>query len=179
MRTSWRAGLLMLALALAAAGWSPGAISAEENGAQAGIRFVHASPDGPAVDIFIDGKPVFRGVSFKQATPYQPLAAGSHEVALYPAAAGGVGKPALRTTLVVEEGKKVTAAAVNKMAQLELLMMVDEADASAGKSKMRFIHAAMDVPKLDVAVKGGDVLIRNISYKGISTFVETSRHHLH
>lgn len=48
---------------------------------KAHVRFVHASPDAPAVDIAVAGGPVlFGSVAFKDATGYLPVDAGTYDL---------------------------------------------------------------------------------------------------
>ena len=45
------------------------------------VRFVHLSPNAPAVDVALDGGAVvFGNVSFKQATAFTPLTAGTYDL---------------------------------------------------------------------------------------------------
>jgi hypothetical protein len=52
---------------------------------EAEIRMAHLSPDAPAVMIELDGEPVedLANVSYRDSTPYLPIPAGSHEVAVF------------------------------------------------------------------------------------------------
>ena len=54
--------------------------AAQDN--QARVRVVHASPDGPAVDVWVADKPAFTNASFKGITAYAGLAAGKYGVCL-------------------------------------------------------------------------------------------------
>lgn len=48
---------------------------------KAHVRFVHASPDAPAVDIAVKGGPVlFSNVAFKQVGDYLPVDAGTYDL---------------------------------------------------------------------------------------------------
>ena len=48
---------------------------------KAHVRFVHASPDAPNVDIYVkDGPVLFENVPFKQAFPYVPVDAGTYNL---------------------------------------------------------------------------------------------------
>lgn len=48
---------------------------------QAHIRFIHLSPDAPAVDVAPDGgNALFANQSFKNATAFTPLPAGSYDL---------------------------------------------------------------------------------------------------
>lgn len=45
------------------------------------VRFVHASPDAPAVDIAVQGGPVlFNNIAFKGASAYLPVDAGTYDL---------------------------------------------------------------------------------------------------
>ena len=68
-RTSWIMVLLGLLLALALVP----AASAQGN---ALVRVVHASPDAPAVDVYVDGNKALSNVPFFTASNYLPLPAG-------------------------------------------------------------------------------------------------------
>jgi len=46
------------------------------------VRFVHFSPDAPAVDILADNNPIFTNVSYKTATAYLSVAEGTYDVAV-------------------------------------------------------------------------------------------------
>ena len=45
------------------------------------VRFIHLSPDAPAVDVAVQGGPVvFANKSFKEYTPFTPLPAGTYDL---------------------------------------------------------------------------------------------------
>jgi hypothetical protein len=53
---------------------------------QSKVRFVHASPDAPAVDIAVTGGPVlFSNVSFRQASGYPQVAPSTYDLEARPA----------------------------------------------------------------------------------------------
>ena len=53
---------------------------------KAHVRFVHASPDAPAVDIAVKGGPVlFSNIAFKGVGAYTPVAAGTYDLEVRPA----------------------------------------------------------------------------------------------
>jgi hypothetical protein len=48
------------------------------------VRFVHLSPDTPAVDVGTAGGPVlFHGIAFLEASAYEPVPAGSYTLTMY------------------------------------------------------------------------------------------------
>ena len=50
------------------------------NKEDAQVRILHASPDAPAVDVYVDGNAAVEGAKFKDATDYLMLPAGPHKV---------------------------------------------------------------------------------------------------
>lgn len=55
-------------------------LSAPASG-NAHVRFVHLSPDAPAVDVAVTGGPVlFSGTEFREAEAFAPVAAGSYDL---------------------------------------------------------------------------------------------------
>jgi hypothetical protein len=58
---------------------------------KAHVRFVHLSPDAPAVDVAVTGGPVlFAGREFRQFTPFTPVDAGTYDLEVRPAGSGTV-----------------------------------------------------------------------------------------
>ena len=132
------------------------------------IRVVHASPDAPAVDVYVNGKAAFTGATFFGATDYAMLAPASYKIDVFAASANGQGTPAISVpSLALESGKDYTAVAyglLNGTPKITVLPFADDNSApAAGKAKVRFIHASPDVPAVDIAVTGGPVLFTNIA----------------
>lgn len=68
------------------------------------VRFVHASPDAPAVDITTkDGTKIFSNIAFGQATDFTPVPAGSYDLQARVAGTDTVGLDVPGVTL--EDGK--------------------------------------------------------------------------
>jgi hypothetical protein len=143
--------------------------SAQEG--QARVRIVHASPDAPNVDIWVDGAVAVSNLAFNTATEYVALPAGDHAVAVTPA--GGTAADAvIDATLTLEAGMDYTVAAVGQVADIEPLVLEDNnAAPAAGKAHIRVVHASPDAPNVDVAVAGGPVLIENLAFPTASDFL--------
>ena len=74
---------------------------------KAHVRFVHLSPDAPAVDVAVAGGPVlFANKSFKEYTQFSPVAAGTYDLEVRPAGSTTVVLPLNGITL--EAGKIYT-----------------------------------------------------------------------
>lgn len=129
------------------------------------VRVLHASPDAPAVDVWVDGSKVLTNVAFKGLSSYLPLPAGAHNIKVV---ATGTTTPALiDATPTFDAGKKYTVAAIGKAASVAAKVIVDDGATVAGSAKLRVIHLSPDAPAVDVAVAGqapADAPVKNLSY---------------
>jgi hypothetical protein len=162
------AGFVALAPAAAARQEGTPGITGETNPT---VRIVHASPDGPAVDILVDGQPVAENVAFGAATAYAPLAPGDHQVQVVPA---GGGDPVIDQTITLDGSAAYILAAVGAVGDLQLQVNQVNLDAvPAGQARFRVIHAVPDGPAVDVAVAGNEEpLVGGAEFGGISDYQE-------
>jgi hypothetical protein len=138
---------------------------------KAKIRVVHASPDAPAVDIWVnDSIKAFENAPFKGITNYAELDAATYNIKVVPA---GATEPAvIEADLPLMAGMDYTVVAVGQLANIEPLVLEDNnAMPAAGKAHVRFVHASPDAPAVDIAVAGGPVLFSNIPFKGIGDYL--------
>jgi hypothetical protein len=175
MANTLRGFAALAAIALAAFALS--AVSVVPAGAQDAtgrVRVMHASPDTPPVDIFVDGQKAVSGLTFPDDTGYVSLPAGSHNVKVFASPADGTGEPALEADLNVVAGKDYTVLAVGLLgdSSLSLLPLEDNnAAPAAGNAHVRLIHASPDAPAVDVAVAGTDTLVfSNVAFKGVGNY---------
>lgn len=140
-------------------------------GEQARIRIVHASPDAPNVDIWVNGAVAVSNLAFNDATDYIALAAGDYDIAVTPT--GGTAADAvIEATLPLAAGMDYTVAAVGQVADIEPLVLEDNnAAPAAGKAHIRVVHASPDAPAVDVAVAGGPILIENLAFPTASNYL--------
>lgn len=142
------------------------------------LRVVHASPDAPAVDVFVDGSAVLEDVPFEAVSDYLSVPAGSYDVAVAPAGAG-VESAVIDTTLTVEEGTEYTVAATNRLADIEPTVFVDENEPSNGQSRLRVAHLSPNAPNVDIVQTDGPgvgngeaVVVSDLAYQNASGYLE-------
>ncbi len=143
--------------------------------AQAGtakVRVVHASPDAPAVDVYIDGSAVLTNVPFFTASDYLDLPAGSYRIQVTP-----TGSPAdqavIDATATVEAGMAYTIAATGLVASIAPAIIVDDLSAPAsGSVKVRVYHFSPDAPAVDVKLADGTTLISSLAFPAASDYLE-------
>ncbi|WP_270181541.1 DUF4397 domain-containing protein [Alkalihalobacillus sp. CinArs1] len=132
-------------------------------GEQSNVRVIHASPDAPEVDVYVDGKPAFEGATFQAATDYASVTPGERKIQVFPSSAGGKGDAVLEKTLTIGSGKDYSVVALGKLSDLSLLVLEDET-ATSEKAGIRAVHASPDAPAVDIAVKDGDAIISDLSF---------------
>jgi len=140
---------------------------------EARIRVLHASPDAPAVDIFLDGQKAITNLAFDAITDYVKVPAGAHNVKVFPAPSDGSGTPAIEADVTLSAGTDYTVAAVGKLANIEPLVLVDNNSApSSGQAKLRFVHTSPDAPAVDIFAEGAGVVVPNAAFKDASGYLD-------
>jgi hypothetical protein len=138
------------------------------------VNVIHASPDAPAVDVYVDGAKALSALEFGTASGWVALPAGDHQVQVT-AADAAIDTAVIDATLTLEEGAAYEVAATGLLA--DITPIVNQADLSEFSTddepmaRARVIHASPDAPAVDVAAKGGDVLIENLAFPDTSDYL--------
>jgi subtilisin family serine protease len=139
-------------------------------GDKARVRVAHLSPDAPNVDILVNDALAFADIPFQEITGYAMLPPGTYNVKVVPA--GATEPVVIEADLTLEAGTDYTVAAVNVLASIEPLVLVDDnSDPAAGESRVRFVHAAPSAPAVDIAVTGGPILFSDIEFKEVGDYL--------
>ena len=125
--------------------------------ANAGVRIIHASPDTPNVDVYVNQTPLVDtpavpNLAFTQGTDYIALPTGDYDVQV--AAAGTDTVPLQVNPFSVDDTQDVTVVAGNFFSSIEPFVFTDDRTSDANNARVRFIHMAPDVDTVDVAVAG-------------------------
>lgn len=166
--------LIAVAAMVALATFTMGSTAEAQAPATGRVRVMHASPDAPSVDIFIDNAKAVSALAFPDNTGYVSLAAGSHDVKVFVAPFTTQVAPVLSATLTVAAGKDYTVLAVGLVADgsLALLPLMDNnASPAEGKAHIRVIHASPDAPAVNVALAGTKTTVfSNVAFKGVGDY---------
>jgi hypothetical protein len=147
---------------------APGAAAQE---GQARLRVVHASPDAPNVDIWVNGAVAVSDLAFNEATDYVALAPGEYQVQVTPAG-GAPADAVIDASVTLEADTDYTVAAVGQLADIEPLVLTDDnAVPAAGKAHLRVVHASPDAPAVDIAVANGPTLVSNLAFKSAADYL--------
>lgn len=125
------------------------------------LRFVHAVPGAPAVDIFTNGQLTIQGLEFGEASTFVTVPAGDHQLIV---AASGTTAPLWEQPITAEAGSASTlvAAATNP---LTFQIYPDDLTAlPLGKARFTAIHAIAGAPNVDIALADGQVALANLSF---------------
>jgi hypothetical protein len=143
-------------------------VSAQEMG-DAAVRVIHASPDAPAVDVYVDGQKAISNLAFKEASEWAMLPAGTYDVKV---TAAGATDAVIQAQLTLAAGKYYSVVATGKLANITPRVIEDDLSISdSGKAKLRIVHASPDAPGVDIAVKGGPVLVSNLAFPNASEYL--------
>ena len=115
------------------------------------VRVVHASPDAPPVDIYVDGQKVLQELPFGEYSAYLDVPNGTREIGVFLA---GTDTLVLRRTTLIESTIDYTVVANGFAASdpaLDLLILKDRnREPNTGRAMVRVIHAAPSAPGVDV-----------------------------
>ena len=134
------------------------------------LSVTHASPDAPAVDIYIDNSKVTTTpFSFSNTTGYlKNLISGKRNIKVNVA---GTTTNVINADITFDGNKNYSLFAIDSVSKLSTILTVDDLTApAAGKAHVRFIHLSPDAPAVDIAVVGGPVVFPNSSFKSVSAF---------
>lgn len=149
--------VLALGVVLALVAVLPLAVTAQDGTAQ--IRVMHASPDAPAVDVFVDGNLVLAEVPFFALSGALEAPAGTYRIQVAPAGAGPESS-VIDAPVTVEAGKAYTIAAVNSLDNIEPLVLEDNTGIPTdGQARVRILHASPDAPAVDIKLAGTDTVV--------------------
>ena len=164
--------LAVSALAFAATFSANSLATAQTMQDMAQVRVVHASPDAPAVDIWLNDTPAIRGLAFGQFTGHTSVPAGNQRVRVAPTG-GQPDSAVIDATLELAAGQAYTVLATGRLAEIKPLVLTDERQAADSTgSRVRFVHASPGAPAVDIAVAGGPRVFSNVPFGEGSSYLD-------
>ena len=138
----------------------------------ASVRFVHASPDAPAVDVIVDGAVVASDLTFGQATDALSLSPDEHQVQVVPTGADA-SSAVIDTTFDPDGGTTYVVAVSGQLKDIEAKVYdVHKDDLDTGKSRLRLINLSPDDANVDLFVTGGDQLFDDLDFGQASDYTD-------
>ncbi|MEW5755536.1 MAG: DUF4397 domain-containing protein [Pseudomonadota bacterium] len=90
---------------------------------KAKVRVIHASPDAPAVDIYVDSTKALSNVPYKAISNYLEVDAGQANIQVF--AAGTTTSPVIDATVTLADGTIYTIIAMNQLSAIEPVVLED------------------------------------------------------
>ncbi len=135
---------------------------------KANVKVVHASPDAPGVDLFIDNNVAGTNLTFPNNTGYLQVDEGTRNVKVN---VTGTQTTVIDADLNLEGTKNYSVFAVDQVTNLSPLVLVDDLTAPAmGNAHVRFIHLSPNAPPVDITTTDGIVVFGNYAFKDYSEF---------
>jgi hypothetical protein len=135
----------------------------------ANVRVIHASPDAPAVDVFVNDGLAFSNLGFTGITGYAGLPAATYDIKVTPF--GDPSTVVIEADLGLMAGTDYSVLAVNTLANIEPLVLIGDNTLDPDAARVRFVHASPDAPAVDIAVAGGPVLFSNIAFTEVGDYL--------
>jgi hypothetical protein len=138
------------------------------------VRVLHASPDAPAVDIYLDDTAVsaLTNVPFATLSDYLDVPSGDHNVKVY--ATGTTTDPVIDVDVTLAAGTAYTIAATDAVAAITPQVLVDDPSPDCDTAQVRVVHFSADAPAVDIAPAGAtpdEAVIKNLAYPDASDYV--------
>ena len=132
------------------------------------VMVIHASPDAPGVDVYVEALDVENDLNYPDNTRYLHLEEESYNIALK---VTGTDDVALETDLDVKGGEYHSVFACDAVAKLTALVIKDEYPTpDSTEAFLRFVHLSPDAPAVDVTLTDGTKLFESTSFKGSTPF---------
>lgn len=138
---------------------------------KAKLRFVHTSPDAPAVDLAVKNGPVlFSNVKFREAGSYLSVAASLYDVEVRLAGTTTVALSVPKVALAAGVNYSIFAIGQAGKNTLAALPVID-AGTLPQDAQVRVAHLSPDAPAVDVWLNGHRLLL-NVPFKTISAYLD-------
>jgi uncharacterized protein YgiM (DUF1202 family) len=133
--------------------------------AQAGtagkVRFVHAIPGSPAVDVYVDSQLTIKGLDFGAASTYVNLPAGDHQIAVKQA---DTDTQLWQQSVSAAAGTAQTLVAVAEQPPTFVGYQDDLNPVALGKARLTAIHAISGAPTVDLALGSGTAVLPGLEF---------------
>jgi hypothetical protein len=137
------------------------------------VRVLHASPDAPDVDVYVNGDKVdtLSGLSFGDLSAYVAVPGGTYAIKVC-ATADPTLCPIDVPALAIAAGTHYTIAATNVLASIEAQVLVDDPDPTSGKAQVRVAHFSADTPAVDVLTQDKSAkVVENLAYPDATDYL--------
>jgi hypothetical protein len=165
--------LVLTVVAVMAVVLSPVTARATQPG-MAWLRQLYLSSDSPNVDLYIDGTRTWSNVPYKTISKYVDLKPGAHLYQVRPAGTAPDSPASGQVQATLSADTYYSVAVAGKFQNMRLSVYPDSPGPNPPSDRWmaRFLHATLDVPKVDVVLNGSNILYRNLSFMEASPYLQ-------
>jgi len=149
-----------------------GSISNTQAGGDPRFRVMHASPDTPNVDIYLDGQKIISNLGYKGLSGYLAVTPGMHRIKVTQA---GLDFPSIiEVDLSFGDGQDYTLVAMGQPENLEIRQFKDDNSPPEGpdKAKIRFAHTSTDLGAVNICSTGQkNCFVTNLTFTNVTGYV--------
>lgn len=133
------------------------------------VRIFHASPNAPAVDVYINGNLSIKGLSYREFSNYLKVAPGDYKIKVFPS--NKTDKAVLDTSVTVPERSILTVAVIGTLPNISLFPILEPVlPRIPTKAYVRFAHLSPNAPKVDIIIPAKGKIFTNIGYKEVTNY---------
>ena len=137
------------------------------------VRILHAVPNAPNVDVYLNGSLISTNLAFGKISKYATLSPGEYEFQLFPT--GTYDKPLLTQTVQLIANSNYTVAIVTLANNLYLFRLKDDnLPITKAQAFLRFINLSSNSPLLSLALPNGVVLFNQAEYLETTGYYQLS-----
>ena len=137
------------------------------------VRILHAVPNAPNVDIYLNGSLITRNLAIGKISKYMQISPGEYEFQLYPT--GTYDKPLLSQNIQLISNSNYTVSIVTLANNLFLFRLKDDnVPSSKSQSLLRFINLSSNAPLLSLALPNGVTLFNEAEYLETTGYYQLS-----
>ncbi|OGO77251.1 MAG: hypothetical protein A2Y23_04615 [Clostridiales bacterium GWB2_37_7] len=134
------------------------------------VRGLHASPDAPAVDIYVNNNPIARDITYQEFTKYFPLAGGLYNIKIYPA--GKTTNPIIDQNVNIPPRSIFTIAATGMLSDIDLTIIPEPPISRLpNETFLRVAHLSPKTPNVDITLPNGTKLFGDVEYKEVTDYI--------
>lgn len=135
------------------------------------VRIINAIPQSRGLDINLNGKTLFRDISFTDFTPYVYMPPGEYLLEVY--TSQDKTEPIFKKDIKIGKDKLLSLAiAGNEGDKISLIRMKDDKEAPEGNlSKVRFVHLVPNGKPVNILLDG-NTYAYDVSYKDVTPYID-------
>jgi len=135
--------------------------------AQAGVRVIHASPDAPNVDVYVNQEigndmPAIQNLGFTEGTDYIGLPTGDYNFQVTPF--GQESPVVIDTNAFIDGSQDFSVVASDFLSNISPVIYQDDNTFDPDNARVRFIHQSPDAPAVDILANDSINLFDGVSF---------------